>query len=174
MGKNITWEPKKVKVEDLKENPNNPKILNEKGKRRLQKTLKKYGLAGTLVVNTDLSIIDGHSRKTELLQSGIKEVWVSVPSRKLTKKEYEEFNAVFDLAKAGDSDIMLMEELFDDTFLEEWELKSKISEENEPEESSGYDQTMQWFLNIRCNDEKETRKLYERFINEGLDVKIVT
>lgn len=124
MSKEITWEPKKVKVSALKENPTNPKVLNEKGKSRLQKTLSKYGLAGTLVCNSDLSIIDGHSRKKELLASGIKDVWVSVPSRKLTKKEYEEFNAVFDLAKAGDSDMMLIEETFGDEFMEEWDLES--------------------------------------------------
>jgi hypothetical protein len=41
-------------------------------------------------------------------------------------------------------------------------------------ESSGYDTTPQWFLNVRCNDEKHCQELYEKFTAEGMDVKIVT
>lgn len=174
MSKPITWEPKKVKVADLKENPDNPKLLNEKGQKRLHKLLGKYGLAGTLIVNTDYTIIDGHSRKKELEEKGIAEVYVSMPSRKLSKKEYDEMNAVFDLAKAGDPDTMMMEETFGDEFMEEWELKSSINDDNEPEEPSGYDSSLQWFLNIRCESEQQCQQLYEKFIKQGLDVKIVT
>jgi len=122
--KQITWEPKKVKVADLRENPNNPKIINEQGKKRLQKSLAKFGLAGTIVVNKDLAIIDGHSRKKDLLEQGIQEVWVSVPSRQLTDKEYREFNAVFDVAKASDPDYIMMEETLGDDTMEEWDLAS--------------------------------------------------
>ena len=119
----ITWEPKWVKVADLVENPANPKILNEKGKGRLQKTLSRYGLAGTIVVNQDLSIVDGHSRKKEMQDQGVSDVWVSVPSRLLTEKEYKELNAVFDLAKAGDPDMLFIEEEFGDEFIQEWDLE---------------------------------------------------
>jgi hypothetical protein len=118
----IQWEPKKVKVDDLIENPKNPKTLNETGKKRLQKSLSKFGLAGTIICNSDLTIIDGHSRKTELLAAGIEEVYVSVPSRALTDQEYKEFNAIIDLAQAGDPNFVMMEEIFQDEFFEEWEL----------------------------------------------------
>src|SRR5579859_2918813 len=97
----IQWEPKKIKVDDLIENPKNPKTLNETGKKRLQKSLSKFGLAGTIICNSDLTIIDGHSRKMELLAAGIEEVYVSMPSRPLTEQEYKEFNAIVDLAQPG-------------------------------------------------------------------------
>lgn len=122
--KPITWSPKLVRVEDLKENPQNPKIINDQGKKRLQKSLSKFGLAGTIVVNKDLSIIDGHSRKKELMESGVVEVWVSVPSRQLTQKEYDVMNAMFDVAKAGDPDYILMEETLVEETMQEWELSS--------------------------------------------------
>jgi hypothetical protein len=118
----IQWEPKKVKVDDLIENPKNPKTLNEIGKKRLQKSLSKFGLAGTIICNSDLTIIDGHSRKTELLAAGIEEVYVSMPSRPLTESEYKEFNAIIDLAQAGDPNFLMMEEIFQDEFFEEWDL----------------------------------------------------
>jgi hypothetical protein len=122
--KQIIWEPKKVKVQDLKENPDNPKITNEVGQRRLQKSLEKFGLAGTIVVNKDLSIIDGHSRKRDLEENGIKEVWVSAPSRMLTEKEYKEFNAIYDIAKASDPDLVMIEETLGEESLQEWELST--------------------------------------------------
>jgi hypothetical protein len=133
--KPIIWEPKKVKVEDLVENPDNPKIINERGKKRLQHSLSKFGLAGTLIVNKDLTLIDGHSRKLDLQAKGIKEVWVTVPDRQLTDKEYKELNAVYDLAKAGEVDTMTIEAMLEDEVLDEWDLEhddspKKIREEN--------------------------------------------
>lgn len=118
----ITWEPKKVLVEELKENPTNPKTITEYGKERLHKSLSKFGLAGTIVVNQDLSLIDGHSRKRDMQEAGIKEVWVSVPSRQLSDEEYKEFNAIFDLAKAADSDIFMVENLLTEEQIEEWDI----------------------------------------------------
>lgn len=122
MAKELIWQPQKVKVADLKENPNNPKILNEKGKARLQKSLGKFGLAGTIICNKDLSIIDGHSRKKDLEENNVVEVWVSVPNRQLTKKEYDEFNAIIDLAKAGDPDMVMIEETLGEELMEEYGL----------------------------------------------------
>ncbi|HUS02941.1 MAG TPA: ParB N-terminal domain-containing protein [Chitinophagaceae bacterium] len=125
MKSKITWQPQKVKVSDLKENPNNPKISSEVGKKRLQLSLSKFGLAGTIVVNKDLSVIDGHSRKRELENEGIKEVWVSVPSKQLTEKEYKEFNAIHDLAKAGEPDMIMTEEILGEEIMEEYGFEKK-------------------------------------------------
>jgi len=128
----IQWEPRKMKLEDLKENPDNPKIITDLGKKRLHKSLSKFGLAGTIVVNADGMIIDGHSRKIDLMSEGVEEVWVSFPSRQLTETEYKEFNAIFDLAKAGDPDMLIIEEVLTDELMEEWDLnkteKSLIKE----------------------------------------------
>ena len=120
--KQITWEPRKVNLADLKENPDNPKQLNEKGRDRLQKLLSKFGLAGTLIANVDMTLIDGHKRRQQLLNEGIQEAFVSFPSRKLTEKEYKELNALFDTAKAGDPDTMMMEEILGEEIMEEYGL----------------------------------------------------
>jgi len=77
------------------------------------------------VVNKDLTIIDGHSRKHEMEKIGKGVVWVSVPDRLLTEKEYKEFNAVFDLAKAGEPDVLMIETMFGDEFMQEWDITVK-------------------------------------------------
>lgn len=124
MGEKINWIVETVNVSDLIENPRNPKIMNEAGKRRLQKSLQKFGLAGTIICNTDLMIIDGHSRKKELIDSGVVEVLVSIPSRKLSPEEYSEMNAIFDLSRAGDADMLLIEEILGEELMQEYELES--------------------------------------------------
>lgn len=125
MSTQIKWEPKLVKLVELRENLNNPKILNDVGKKRLHKSINKFGPAGTMIVNQDMTIIDGHSRKHELLESGIDEVWVSVPDRMLTEEEYKEMNAVFDSARASSLDMFMVENTFPEEMIEEWDLGEK-------------------------------------------------
>lgn len=113
----IQWKPLLVLVEQLKENPDNPKIITEGGKAKLRKSVGKFGLAGTIICNTDLTIIDGHSRKEWLMAEGIKEVYVSVPDRLLSPDEYREFNQVHDMIHAGELD----KSLLDIDILNEWD-----------------------------------------------------
>jgi hypothetical protein len=122
---NITWEPKLVNLSELKVNPQNPKIINDIGKKRLNKSLNKWGLAGTLLANLDMTLIDGHSRKKDLEAQGIEKVWVSFPSKLLTDEDYKVMNALFDVARAGEPDMMIIEDVFEDELIDEWELNKK-------------------------------------------------
>jgi DNA modification methylase len=119
MKKPITWSLVEMKASDLKPNPNNPKKRDDKGFERLKKSLSKFGKVFDGIVNKDMSLIDDHSR---LEINGTDKVKVFVPSRLLTEKEYKEMNAVFDIAKAGESDIQILEETFTDEFFEEWQI----------------------------------------------------
>lgn len=132
--KALTWEPRRIDLRELKENPDNPKLLNEKGRDRLQKLLSKFGLAGTLIANTDMTIIDGHKRRQQLLSEGITHAFVSFPSRKLTEKEYKELNSLFDLAKAGDPDMMMIEETLGEEIMEEYGLTDDDKVDIKPKE----------------------------------------
>jgi hypothetical protein len=123
MSKKITWELVEVKASEIKTNPKNPKKRNEKGFKRLQKSLEKFGKVFDGIINTDMTLIDGHSR---LEVSGRDEILrMFKPSRKLTQKEYSEMNAIFDMAKAGDIDEQILEEQFEESFFEEWEIDKK-------------------------------------------------
>lgn len=98
------WTPKLVDINLIKPTPKNYKIKNDLGKERLQALLKAFGLAGTIVVNTDYTLIDGNSRVEEEKAKGRKKIWVSYPNRKLSVKEFKEMSALFDHARAGDVD----------------------------------------------------------------------
>jgi hypothetical protein len=127
--KKITWSPKQVLVKDVKPTPNNYKIKTDLGKERLNHSLSLFGIAGTVVVNTDLCLIDGNSRLEEARERGEKKIWVSVPDRKLSPKEFTEMSAMYDFAKAGEVD---MDRIKGDLgsakkFYEDWGMEVPLS-----------------------------------------------
>ena len=103
--KTITWKPTTVLVSKMKPGPNQFKIKTEIGKERLRESMKRFGNAGALVLNKDLTIIDGHSRYEEAKRNKVISVVALVPDRQLTPKEYTEMNAIYDYASAGGIDM---------------------------------------------------------------------
>lgn len=134
MSKAITWKLVQVDKSRIKINPNNPKIFDEKGFARLEKLRAKYGTIFDGILNSDFSMIDGHSR---LKQSPDGKGNYFIPSRKLSEKDYKELNALFDLAKAGSPDTLLIEEMFGDEFMVEWEIDSQKKPEAEEDDFDG-------------------------------------
>lgn len=110
--KPITWKSVEAEVRHIKPTPNNFKIKTDLGKQLLHNSISKFGQAGTVVCNwagkfgdlKNLMLVDGNSRIVECKEKGQKKVWVSVPSRKLSAKEFEEMAAMFDYAVAGTVD----------------------------------------------------------------------
>lgn len=129
MSKEIKWSLVEVLASDLKPNPKNPKVRDKKGFERLQKSLERFGHVFDGIANKDMSLIDGHSR-LELAEPNSK-LRVFVPSRQLSEKEYLEMNAIFDLAKAGEIDLQILEEQFTEEFFEEWGMKEEKPESQE-------------------------------------------
>ena len=78
--KQITWSSKLVQVSKIKPTPTNYKIKTDLGKERLALSLKKFGLAGTVVLNTDFTLIDGNSRLEEAKKEKQKTIWASFPN----------------------------------------------------------------------------------------------
>lgn len=107
--KRIEWKSVRVAVDSINPTPKNYKIRTDLGKERLQQSLKAFGIAGNVVCNYAkkkgrYDLIDGNSRWEEEKDKGTKMMWISVPSRVLTPKEYQEMSAMFDFAKAGEVD----------------------------------------------------------------------
>jgi hypothetical protein len=118
----IKWTPKEVNINEIAYTPNNYKIKTDLGSERLDTTLSKFGLAGTTIVNPfslpdmkklgvpDMKgkkyvLIDGNSRVLKAIENGERKVWVSIPNKPLNIKDFTEFSAMFDFAKAGDVDL---------------------------------------------------------------------
>ena len=106
--KSITWTSKKIKIADIQKTPKNYKIKTDLGKEQLQASVKAFGLASNIVVNPlgngKYVIVDGNSRYDDCKEKGVKEVWCSLPDRKLSPKEFKEMSALFDKLRAGEVD----------------------------------------------------------------------
>lgn len=107
----LTWVSKLVDTSAIDPTPKNYKIKTQLGKARLLESLKQFGLAGNCVVNYHPSkkgryvLIDGNSRLDEAKAKKTKQLWVSMPNRALTPKEFKLMSAMFDFAKAGEVDV---------------------------------------------------------------------
>lgn len=89
----LEWKTEKRKVNDLIPYEGNPRVLTEKQKADLKKSLEKFGLVEIPAVNTDNRIIAGHQRLAmmKVLGKGEEEIDVRVPSRQLSEAEFREY-----------------------------------------------------------------------------------
>lgn len=123
--KKITWKTVRVDVSKIKPTPNNFKLKTEEGLSRFRTSMKKFGLAGTVILNLDYTLIDGNTRVEEAKLNKLKKIDASIPSRKLTPKEFNEFSAMYDLARAGEVDVLRIKEELGTTeaFFKAWGLE---------------------------------------------------
>lgn len=91
---NLTWTTQKRKVKDLVPYELNPRKLSDEQASKLKESLERFNLVEIPAIDTDNKILAGHQRiKTMLLLGrGKEEIDVRVPNRKLTKKEFQEYN----------------------------------------------------------------------------------
>jgi len=89
----LSWHNEKRKVCDLVPNDANPRVMNQKQIDDLKKSLEKFNLVEIPVVNLDNKVIAGHQRLMilKLLNRDQEEIDVRVPSRKLSKSEYDRY-----------------------------------------------------------------------------------
>ncbi len=92
--KKIKWKTEKRKIDDLVPFRDNPRIITDKQREELKRSLKKFDLAEIPAINTDNTIIAGHQRLKimQLLGRGKEIIDVRVPNRKLNDKELREYN----------------------------------------------------------------------------------
>ena len=138
----MIWHTEKRKVNELKGNWLNPRILKERTFSDLKKSIIENGYVDLVTIDTDNTIISGHQRVKAFLSlnRGEEEIDVRVPERKLTKEESDRYlisaNAIH-----GEFDVDLLSSNFTEVQLEAWGVDlSKFGvwneEETEPEEST--------------------------------------
>lgn len=121
----IEWHLEKRKVADLKDYPDNPRIMTEFMYEELKKSIIQDGIYEFPYINTDNTIIGGHQRKNAFLDLGIEEVFCAIPERTLTEEEARRILLKGNKIK-GDFDQDMLRELF-----EEAELLAAAFQEHE-------------------------------------------
>jgi len=89
----MKWNTEKRKLKDLIVYEKNPRILTNKQKSEIEKSLKKFDLVEIPAINTNNRIIAGHQRIKILseLKGGDYEIDVRVPDKELNEKDFQEY-----------------------------------------------------------------------------------
>lgn len=163
-----------VKIKEVKNNPNNPRLIKDDKFKKLVQSIKDFPEMlniRPIVVNEDMVILGGNMRYKACLEAGLKEVPI-IKVDGLSAEKQREF-IIKDNVSGGEWDWDMLANEWDNLELEEWGLDipkqfdEEILNEKEPELKSS------WFLNIEFENEKECEGWYNKLIEQGLICKIV-
>lgn len=177
------------KISELKFDQRNINKGSEFGNSLLEKSLREVGAGRSVLLDKNLNIIAGNQTIQKASELGFEDVVIVqttgnqvVAVQRMDIDINSEMGTKLKILDNTVSKVNYVEDVeIAEVLCEEYKLQAanygmkflKAADEQQ-HEPSGYDQEKQWYINIRCDNEEQTQKLYERFIAEGLDVKIVT
>jgi hypothetical protein len=131
-----TW--KKVKINEVKINPNNPRIIKDDKFKKLVESVKNFPEMleiRPIVVNTDMVVLGGNMRLKACKEAGLKEVPIILADN-LTEEQQKEF-LIKDNVSGGEWDFELLANEWNVEELNEWGLDVpdfgvEDAEESEP------------------------------------------
>lgn len=150
----ISWTYEERDINELVENEDNPRVLSKRRAKELKKSLRKFGICQPIVIQPDGKVIGGHQRLKTLKLLGVSSIHVAVPSRNLSREEFNELTLRLN-KNVGDWDYDLLANNWDyDLLIEagftEAELHSDVIPEEKPKKYS---------INIKFDNEEDLRHL---------------
>jgi DNA modification methylase len=122
----LKWHTETRTIEQLVPYDKNPRRLSDKQYEDLKASLTKFSLAEIPVIDADGVIIAGHMRLKVLaeIETPHFEVDVRVPNRKLTEKEFQEYN-IRSNKNTGEFDFDILANEFDVDDLLDWGFEAE-------------------------------------------------
>ena len=111
----------KVNINELKMNPNNPRVVKDDKFRKLVKSIQEFPKMleiRPIVVNNDMIVLGGNMRLKASKEAGLKEVFI-IKAEDLTDEEQRQF-IIKDNVGYGDWDWTLLRQEWDEAELNEW------------------------------------------------------
>lgn len=122
---NLYINMERVKIREVKENSNNPRIIKDYKFKKLVKSIKEFPemlKLRPIVVNSDMIVLGGNMRLRACKEAGLKEVWV-LKADELTEQQQREF-IVKDNVGFGEWDWDLLANEWNSVELEDWGMDS--------------------------------------------------
>ena len=123
---------KKLKISEIKLNPNNPRLIKDDKFEKLVKSIKDFPEMldiRPIVVNSDMIILGGNMRFKACKEAGLKEIPVIIADN-LTEEQQREF-LIKDNTSGGEWDFEMLANEWDVEQLEEWGLDIPAFETDE-------------------------------------------
>lgn len=118
---------KKIKISEIKLNPNNPRLIKDDKFKKLVKSIQDFPEMldiRPIVVNSDMIILGGNMRFKACKEAGLKEVPIIIADN-LTEEQQREF-LIKDNTSGGEWDFEMLANEWDVEQLEEWGLDIPI------------------------------------------------
>ena len=166
----------KVKINAIKSNPNNPRLIKDDKFHKLVKSIKEFPQMLELrpiVVNDEMVILGGNMRHKACIEAGLKEVTI-VKAKDLTEEQQKEF-IIKDNVGFGEWDWDVLANEWDAESLEEWGLDIPIFKSDE-EELKDLSDTIDnlYRIEIVCKDEEHQENTYNKLIEQGYECRLLT
>ena len=186
-----------VKISDIENHPNNPKVHNDNQIRLIEKSIKKFGYTNPVILSADGTILAGHARVKAAIQMG--QDTIPCIRTKLTGKEADAYliadNRLTELAQY-DRDILsdLLSDLpadlaeltgFDtvqvDALLSGEDVPDieKFISDSQPEEereetAKNIDVKSTYEIIIECQNETEQEEYFNELTEQGYKCRVLT
>jgi hypothetical protein len=143
---------KKVKISEVKKNPNNPRLIKDYKYQKLVKSIKDFPEMLELrpiVVDENMIILGGNMRYRASVDAGLGEVWIKIADN-LTEDQKKEF-VIKDNSNFGEWDWDLLANEWDIKALSDWGLDLPavyFDDDEEPEfDEEELDQDLDTYIN---------------------------
>jgi ParB-like chromosome segregation protein Spo0J len=168
---------KKIKLSEIKLNPNNPRLIKDDKFEKLVQSIKDFPEMldiRPIVVNQDMIILGGNMRFKACKEAGLKEVPIIIADN-LTEEQQREF-LIKDNTSGGEWDFEMLANEWDNERLEEWGLdipNFDIDSEKEQKDLSSTIDNL-YRIEIVCKDEEHQENTYNKLIEQGHECRLLT
>ena len=163
----------KVKLSEIKRNPDNPRIIKDNKYKKLVRSIIEFPEMleiRPIVVNDDMVVLGGNMRLKACQEAKLREVPI-IKASKLTAEQQREF-IVKDNVGFGEWDWDMVANEWEVNELKEWGLDVPVFDFNTNEKEYEIENNL-WFLNIEFESEENAQEWYEKLKRENLNIKIV-
>jgi ParB-like chromosome segregation protein Spo0J len=166
---------KYLKINEIKLNPNNPRIIKDDKFTKLVQSIKDFPEMldiRPIVVNQDMIILGGNMRYKACKEAGLKEIPVIVTD--LTEEQQKEF-LIKDNVSGGEWDWDLLNE-WDTEQLEDWGLDVPTFDLNNENEDNDLSDNLEtnYRIEVILSDEKTQELLYNELIERNYECRLLT
>jgi ParB-like chromosome segregation protein Spo0J len=167
----------KVKISEVKANPNNPRLIKDDKFKKLVKSIQDFPEMLSLrpiVVNADMIVLGGNMRLKACKEAGLKEVDI-IKADNLTEEQQKQF-IIKDNVGFGEWDWEDLANNWDAEQLTDWGLDIpdfKQIEESEADDLSDKIKS-EYRIEVICRDEAEQEQTYNKLIEQNYECRLLT
>jgi ParB-like chromosome segregation protein Spo0J len=167
----------KVKIAEVKANPNNPRVIKDDKFAKLVQSIKDFPKMleiRPIVVNRDMIVLGGNMRLRACKEAGLKEVSI-IMAEDLTEEQQKEF-IIKDNVSGGEWDWSMLANEWDAEELDNWGLDIPNFDTDLEKEQKDLSSTIDnlYRIEIVCKDEEHQENTYNKLIEQGHECRLLT